>query len=106
MNRFLTDTAERLTLSIAIATSVGGCAVYDSGYAGYGPPYPYSQPAYAYPAYAYPPVYSAVPAYIGPPVYFGFGYQSEYRYRWGGHHHHGHFRGDGRGHHGGGHNRR
>lgn len=60
MKTILKGAAKRLTFSLIIATSLGGCAVYEPGYPGYSTYDPY----YAYGA----PVYSGVPYYVGPPV--------------------------------------
>lgn len=82
----LKGAAKRLTFSLAIAASLGGCAVYDPGYYGYSNYDPY----YAYGA----PVYSGAPYYVGPPIsldLFWVGGGGGY-----GHGHHG-FRGGHRG---------
>ena len=74
--------AKRLTFSLIIASTLGGCAVY-------APPYGYYDNA----PYYGQPVYSG-PAYVGPPVFLNFGLQ----YRSGGGRSHGgdrRFRGGG-----------
>lgn len=60
MKPILKGAAKRLTFSLIIATSLGGCAVYEPGYPGYSSYDPY----YGYGA----PVYSGVPYYVGPPI--------------------------------------
>lgn len=66
--------AKRLTLSLALLSALGGCAVY-------GPPSPvpygyYGMAANGQPLYAAPPVYGGpyyAPAYIGPPISLNLG---------------------------------
>lgn len=86
MKPILKGAAKRLTFSLIIATSLGGCAVYEPGYPGYSTYDPY----YGYGA----PVYSGVPYYVGPPISLDLWWVGGGGYR---HGHHG-FRG---GHHGG-----
>jgi uncharacterized membrane protein YgcG len=98
MKTILKGAAKRLTFSLVIAVCLGGCAVYQPGYPGYGgyPGYSTYDPYYGYGA----PVYSGVPYYVGPPVSFDFlwfegrggGYGRGY-----GHGHHGGFHGGHRG---------
>lgn len=83
MDKYMKGAAKRLTFSLIVASTLGGCAVY-------APPYGY----YDNDPYYGQPVYSA-PVYIGPPVFLNFGFQ----YRSGG----GRFHGGGRGFRGGGH---
>lgn len=74
---------KRLALSLLAATALGGCAVYEPGYPGYG---------YGYDPYYYgAPAYSGVPYYVGPPVSLGLWFDA----RGGGHG--GHHGGPGRG---------
>lgn len=86
MNTILKGAAKRLTFSLIIATSLGGCAVYDPGYY---PGYSTYDPYYGAPAYA------GAPYYVGPPISLDLWWVGD-----GGGHRHGHhgFRG---GHHGG-----
>ena len=59
MKTILKGAAKRLTFSLILATTLGGCAVYEPGYPGYS----------AYDPYGYgAPAYSGVPYYVGPPV--------------------------------------
>jgi hypothetical protein len=66
MNKYMKGAAKRLTFSLIIVSTLGGCAVYGPGY----PPYASydANPYYAQPAYS-------APAYIGPPVFLNFGFQ-------------------------------
>ena len=84
MDKYMKGAAKRLTFSLIITSTLGGCAVYGPAY----PPYGYndSDPYYAQPAYA-------APVYIGPPLFLNFGLQ--YRSGGGGHGGRG-FRGGGR----------
>jgi hypothetical protein len=89
MENSVKGAAKRLSFSLLVAASLGGCAVYD---AGYGYPY-YTDPVYypTAPAYGYgmAPLYTAPPFYVPPPVL-------QFNYRSGGGH-------GGRGWHDGGH---
>ena len=86
MNVILKGAAKRLTFSLLVATTLGGCAVYDPGYyAGY----PAYDPYYAYGA----PAYSGAPYYVGPPIALDLWWVGGGGY---GHGHHG-FRGGHRG---------
>lgn len=87
MNQYLLGAAKRLTFSLLLASTLGGCAVYDTGYAG----------GYGYDGYPYAaPAYSGMPYYVGPPVSLGLWFDG----RSGGHGgYHGH---RGGGYHGGG----
>lgn len=77
MDKYMKGAAKRLTFSLIIASTLGGCAVYAPPYGYYdADPYYYGQPVYSAPAY---------PAYIGPPVFLNFGLQ----YRSGGGRFHG-----------------
>lgn len=68
--------AKRLALSLLAATALGGCAVYEPGYPGYGyDPYYYGAPAY-----------SGTPYYVGPPVSLGLWFESRSGGGHGGHH--------------------
>lgn len=78
MNFTLKGVAKRLTFAAAAASSLAGCAVYDSGY----------YDAYGAPAYS-------GPYYAGPPVSLGFwfderhgghGGHGDHRGHWGGRH--------------------
>lgn len=104
--------AKRPILSLLLACSLGGCAVYGPPYAAYDTAYP---PAYGYatyPAHAYDGYPYGRPAYAYPPVTFdlGFSYydrgpRHHGRHGWGhrhrgGHEWRGHHRGHGH-HHGG-----
>ena len=88
MNAILKGAAKRLTFSLVIATSLGGCAVYDpgyySGYDTYNPNYAYGAPAY-----------SGAPYYVGPPISLDLWWVGGGGHRHG-HGHHG-FRGGHRG---------
>lgn len=89
MNQHLKGAAKRLTFSLLVATALGGCAIYEPGYAGYAPydNYPYGQPAY-----------SGLPYYVGPPISLGLSFESYHR-----HGHRGFHGGRHGGHHGGWH---
>ena len=95
MDNSVKGAAKRLLFSLAVVASLGGCAVYDTGYAGYGgygsyagvssydyyggPVYP-AAPAYGYGyGYAPGPFYSG-PAYVPAPV-LQFNYRSGGGYR-------------------------
>jgi hypothetical protein len=68
-------TLKLIVLPLALASLLGGCAVY-------GPPVAYEQPYYQpAPVYAQP-VY-AQPVYVQPPVTFGFSYRSGRRWNHG-----------------------
>jgi hypothetical protein len=103
--------ARRLLISLTVIASIGGCAVYDAGYGGYGTyggvsgyDY-YSGPAYPVaPVYGYGPgpFYSG-PAYVpGPVLQFNYrsggGYRRHDGHGWRGGEHRFHDRGN-RGHH-------
>jgi len=86
MKNLVKGAAKRLLFSLAVVTTLGGCAVYDAGYG-----YPYyddsvysAAPVYGYGPYSYgpAPLYTAPPLYVPPPV-LQFNYRS-----WGGHHWH------------------
>ena len=81
MKQHLKGAAKRLTFSLLVATTLGGCAIYEPGYPGYSSYDPYG---YGYGS----PAYSGVPYYVGPPVSLDFWFESRHG---GGH----------RGHHGG-----
>lgn len=96
MDISIVSAAKRLSFAFLVTAALGGCAVYQPGYAG----------AYAPYAQGDPYVYSQ-PAYVAPPVHFDFGFESRHRFH--GHRHgfhhgsrghgHGHgFRSHGRGH--------
>ena len=85
--------AKRLTFSLIVVSTLGGCAVYGPAY----PPYAYDADPYGQPVYSAPPAYAA-PVYVGPPLFLNFGFQ----YRSGGGRFHGGDRGF-RGFRGGGH---
>ncbi len=85
MDAILKGAAKRLTFSLIIATSLGGCAVYDPGYPGYSTYDPY----YGYGA----PAYYGAPYYVGPPISLdlwwfdgGGGYRDGHHGFRGGHH--------------------
>jgi hypothetical protein len=90
MNRSVKGAAKRLLFSLSVLASLGGCAVYDTGYGGYGtyagasgysyynaPVYPVA-PVYGY-GYGSGPFYSG-PAYVPAPV-LQFNYRSGGGYR-------------------------
>jgi hypothetical protein len=88
MNHTVKGAAKRLLFSLAVLASLGGCAVYDTGYGGYGTyggvsTYDYyGGPVYpAAPVYGYgpSPFYSG-PAYVPAPV-LQFNYRSGGGYR-------------------------
>jgi hypothetical protein len=104
MNKSVEGVAKRLLFSLTVLGTLGGCAVYDTGYnyPYYGGAY-YTDPVYpAAPVYGYgpAPLYPAAPLYVPPPV-FRFDYRSGGGHRWhdGGHNWHNggapHWRGGG-----------
>lgn len=84
-------TATRLSLSLILLSTLGGCAVYGPGYYPAGGYYA-NDPYYTQPAYA-------APLYVGPPLFFSFGYRSggDRGFRGEGHGFRGGGRGGGRG---------
>ena len=62
--------AKRLTFSLILASTLGGCAVYGPPY----PPYGYDADPYGQPGYYSAPAYAA-PVYVGPPLFLNFGLQ-------------------------------
>jgi len=95
MDNSVKGAAKRLLFSLAVLAPLGGCAVYDAGYGGYGPyagvgSYDYyGSPVYpAAPVYGYAPgAFYSAPVYVPPPVL-------QFNYRSGS----GYWRHDGRGH--------
>lgn len=85
MENSVKGAAKRLLFSLAVVASLGGCAVYDAGYGGYGAANGYDyygSPAYPVaPVYGYGPgpIYSG-PAYVPAPV-LQFNYRSGGGYR-------------------------
>ena len=59
MKPILKGAAKRLTFSLILATTLGGCAVYQPAYPGYSTYDPYAYSA---------PVYYGAPYYVGPPI--------------------------------------
>ena len=82
MDNSVKGAAKRLLFSLTVLASLGGCAVYDAGYGGYGtysgydyyggPAYPVA-PAYGYGPAPYP--YYSAPTYVPAPV-LQFNYRS------------------------------
>lgn len=68
MDISIVNAAKRLSFSLVAIAALGGCAVYQPGYAESYSPYPQVD------SYGYPP-----PAYVAPPVYFNFGFESRHR---------------------------
>jgi hypothetical protein len=107
MEWLVNGAAKRLTFSLLIASTLGGCAVYEPAYpayssypapaANYYDPYLDSSRAYAAP----PAAYTAPPVYVQPPLFFNFGFWGRHGgHHFGGHHgeHHGFHGGGWRGH--------
>lgn len=75
MTTTLKSTAQRLTFSLLLLSTLGGCAVYGPAA---GPYAYYGTDANGQAVYAAPPVatfpYYYGPAYVGPPMFLNFGF--------------------------------